>query len=160
MVTAPLVVDLVYLSVERLYGRQAAAASRHGSLFWVFGGYLSCNSLSSSKLNRSLRHLKRSEVPSPPLVRSGHLTTRSAKFPTSILAKSRIGFVQNEGDVFPFYGKKKKMVLDRDDAGVVLLLWLLVRRLTMSRSVGASSRRAFDGDVEVGAVLASTCWVC
>jgi hypothetical protein len=54
----------------------------------------------------------------------------------------------------------KKNVLDRDDAGVVLLLWLLVRRLTMSRSVGASPGGAFDGDVEVGAVLAGTCWVC
>ena len=68
---------------------------------------------SRSNLDRGLRHLKRSEIPRPPLIRSRHFAARGAKLPASILPKSRVGFVQDDRDVFPFCGTKKHVRLER-----------------------------------------------
>jgi hypothetical protein len=49
-----------------------------------------------TKRDRSLRHIKRSEIPRPAIIISGHLSTSRTEFPTSSVAKARIWLVQDK----------------------------------------------------------------
>ena len=60
---------------------------------------LCCNS--STKRDRSLRDIKRGEVPRLTIVLCRHFSTSCAECPSSSMPKARIWLVQNQWNVFP-----------------------------------------------------------